>query len=198
MTTKPRPESRLAASLLAAQSGRVILRLWLLVVLALAGAFAPSRAGARVAETRTWDFFAANANVRPESAPQVADSRLGFEGHGYELAPGYSQAAENAAVKLTQSEASALSKIKNILNKGIKPGPKGDISGAVADMVGAPIPKPGGGVWDHAQDLGGMLRGLRNNAAKLSNSTDPAAVAARQQAQQMIQTIEAAIKGNGL
>ena len=72
----------------------MILRLWLLVVLTLAGAFAPSRAGARTVETRTWDFFAATANARPESAPQVADSRLGFEGHGYELAPGYSQAAE--------------------------------------------------------------------------------------------------------
>jgi len=71
-------------------------------------------------------------------------------------------------VKLTQSEASALSKINNILNKGIKPGPKGDIAGGVADMMGSPIPKPGGGYWDHAQDLGGMLRGLRNNAAKLT------------------------------
>jgi hypothetical protein len=77
----------------------VILRLWLLVVLTLAGAFAPSRAGARTAETRTGDFFAATANARPESAPQVADSRLGFEGHGYELAPGYSQAAETTALK---------------------------------------------------------------------------------------------------
>jgi filamentous hemagglutinin len=71
-------------------------------------------------------------------------------------------------------------------------------AGGVADMMGSPIPKPGGGYWDHAQDLGGMLRGLRNNAAKLLNSTDPAAVAARQQAQQMIQQIQAAIKGNGI
>ena len=75
----------------------MILRLWLLVVLTLAGAFAPSRASARTVETRTWDFFAATTNARPESAPQVADSRLGFEGHGYELAPGYSQAAETTA-----------------------------------------------------------------------------------------------------
>lgn len=71
-----------------------MLRLWSLVILACVGAFAPSRASARVAETRTWNFFAATANARPESAPQVADSRRGFEGHGYELAPGYSQAAE--------------------------------------------------------------------------------------------------------
>lgn len=133
-----------------------------------------------------------------EIAPEVLALYALEFAQGFKIARIEATAAENAAVKLTQSEASALSKINNILNKGIKPGPKGDISGAVADMVGAPIPKPGGGVWDHAQDLGGMLRGLRNNAAKLSNSTDPAAVAARQQAQQMIQTIEAAIKGNGL
>lgn len=75
------------------------MRLWLLVVLTLVGAFAPSRASARVAETRTWDFFAATANARPESVPQVADSRLGFEGHGYELAPGSTQAAERTAAR---------------------------------------------------------------------------------------------------
>ena len=72
----------------------MILRLWLLVVLTLAGAFAPSRAGARTVETRTWDFFPTTANVRPESAPQVADSHLGNLVCGYELAPGYSQPAE--------------------------------------------------------------------------------------------------------
>lgn len=98
----------------------MILRLWLLVVLTLAGAFAPSRAGARTAETRTWDFFAATANARPESAPQVADSRLGFEGHGYELAPGYSHAAENIPARGIQ------------LNKAI-----GD---ATADAIAARYP----------------------------------------------------------
>lgn len=76
-----------------------MLRLWLFVILACVGAFAPSRACARTAETRTWDFFATATNARPESAPQVADSRRGFEGHGYELASGYAHAAENAALK---------------------------------------------------------------------------------------------------
>lgn len=81
----------------------MILRLWLLVVLTLAGAFAPSRAGARTAETRTWDFFAATANAHPENAPQVADSHLGNLVFGYELAPGYSQAAENALPRQTMA-----------------------------------------------------------------------------------------------
>jgi hypothetical protein len=64
--------------------------------------------------------------------------------------------------------------------------------------VGNPIPKPGGGTYGHVQDLGNMLRGLRHNADALKNATDPAAIAARQQAQQAIQQMEAAIKGAGL
>jgi len=99
---------------------------------------------------------------------------------------------------LTQGEASAVNKIDNILTENLKPGPKGDISAAISDMVGNPIPKPGGGTYDHVQDLGNILRGLRNNADALKNATDPAGVAARQQAQQAIQQIEQAIKGAGL
>src|SRR6266545_6312322 len=105
---------------------------------------------------------------------------------------------KSAAKGLTQAEASAANKINNILTKNLKPGPKGDISGAIHDMVGNPIPKPGGGTYDHVQDLGNMLRGLRNNADALKNATDPAAVVARQQAQQAIEQIEAAIKGASL
>lgn len=72
----------------------MILRLWLLVVLACVGAFAPSRACARTAETRIWDFLATATNARPETEPQVAGTHLGFAACGYELASGYSQAAE--------------------------------------------------------------------------------------------------------
>ena len=36
-----------------------------------------------------------------------------------------------AAKTLTQAESSAVTKINNILTKNFKPGPKGDISGAV-------------------------------------------------------------------
>jgi filamentous hemagglutinin len=99
---------------------------------------------------------------------------------------------------LTQAETSAIRKIGNILTKNFKKGPKGDISGAVSDMVGNPIPKPGGGVYDHVKDLGDILRGLRNNADALRNSTDASALAARQQALQAIQQIEEAIQGAGI
>ena len=98
----------------------------------------------------------------------------------------------------TQRETSAINKIGNILTKNFKKGPKGDIAGAVSDMVGNPIPKPGGGVYDHVKDLGNILRGLRNNADALRNSTDASAVAALQRALQAIQQIEEAIQGAGL
>jgi RHS repeat-associated protein len=92
----------------------------------------------------------------------------------------------------------AIAKINNILQKNFKTGPKGDISGAIHDMVGNPIPKPGGGTYDHVADLDNILRGLRNNAEILKNSNDPAAATARQEALKVIQQIEDAVKGAGL
>jgi len=61
----------------------------------LAGAFAPSRAGARMVETRAQNFFATATETRQETAPQVADPHQGNLVCGYELASGYSQAAES-------------------------------------------------------------------------------------------------------
>jgi hypothetical protein len=77
----------------------MLLRLWLLVVLTLAGALAPSRACAHVAETRTGDFFATATNSHQETESQVADSHQGFAVAGYETASGYPQAAETTALK---------------------------------------------------------------------------------------------------
>ena len=113
------------------------------------------------------------------------------------------KAAEEAAAAAKAARAAAkcekaAQKIKNILANNLKPGPKGDIAGAISDMVGNPIPKPGGGTWDHTQDLGNILRGLQNNVDALQNATDPNQIATRQQAQQAIQQIQQAIKGAGL
>jgi RHS repeat-associated protein len=103
-------------------------------------------------------------------------------------------AAARAAAKCEK----AAQKLGNILGKNLKGGPKGDIAGAISDMVGNPIPKPGGGTWDHTQDLGNMLRGLQNGVDALQGATDPAQVAVREQAQQAIQQIQQAIMGAGL
>jgi hypothetical protein len=69
-------------------------RLWLLVILVGVGAFAPSRADARGAETCARGFLATATTARPESEPQVAGLHQGFPACGYESASGYSQAAE--------------------------------------------------------------------------------------------------------
>jgi hypothetical protein len=71
-------------------------RLWLVVILALAGAFAPSRVDARGAETCAQGFLATATTARPQPESQVAGTHQGFAAWGYELASGYSQAAENA------------------------------------------------------------------------------------------------------
>ncbi len=99
---------------------------------------------------------------------------------------------------VTQKVSSAITKINNILRNNFKRGPVGDVSGAVSDMVGNPIPKLSGRTYDHVQDLGNMLRGLRKAASSLSGSNDPAAVAAYQQALQAIQEMEDGIMGAGL
>ncbi|MGH8020909.1 MAG: hypothetical protein ACREIA_22020 [Opitutaceae bacterium] len=106
----------------------MILRLWLFVVLTLAGAFAPSRASARVVETRTWNFFPTATETRPESAPQVADSHLANPLHGYETASGCCLAAESgmkfgqATVKSTFAHGPHAGKTVGEVAAGIRSG----------------------------------------------------------------------------
>ena len=71
-----------------------MLRLWLLAIFVYVGAFAPSRADARGAETCAQGFLAMATTARPESEPQVAGLHQGFAACGYELASGYPQGAE--------------------------------------------------------------------------------------------------------
>lgn len=73
-----------------------MLRLWFLVILACAGALAPSRACARMAETRAEVFLLQLQDSRPESAAQVADSHLANPLHGYDFVSGCCLAAETA------------------------------------------------------------------------------------------------------
>ena len=65
-----------------------MLRLGFLVILACVGSFLPSRACARVAETRAEVFLLQLQDPRPESAAQVADSHLANPLHGYDLTSG--------------------------------------------------------------------------------------------------------------
>jgi hypothetical protein len=99
------------------------------------------------------------------------------------------------ASRLTQAQQRAIAKIDNATRDHVTPG---DVSGAVADQMGSPIPKRTGGYWDHAQEMQDTLRGLRKNAQVLEGVEGPAAAAARQKAFAAIEKIEAAIKGAGI
>jgi hypothetical protein len=79
-----------------------MLRLWLLLILACAGALTPSRAGARGVENRTWDFFPTVAESRQESEPQVAGLHQGNLGCGYDIASGCCLAAESAGTQASE------------------------------------------------------------------------------------------------
>ena len=99
---------------------------------------------------------------------------------------------------LTEGQQTTIRKIDNTIRGHLKPGPRGDISGTISDMVGNPISKPGGGYWDHVQEMQNTLRGLRKHAATLKGIADPAAQASRQRALDAIAEVETAIKGAGL
>jgi len=108
----------------------VILRLWLLLVLACAGALAPSRAGARGAENRTWDFFPATTESRQENEPQVAESHQGNLVHGYETASGCCLAAESAAARTTLYRAVSPGEFADAVgNQVLRPGPNSYATG---------------------------------------------------------------------
>ncbi|WP_223458045.1 MULTISPECIES: polymorphic toxin type 28 domain-containing protein [unclassified Pseudomonas] len=96
--------------------------------------------------------------------------------------------------KLSQGQQRAISKIDNILSNF----KDSDITGTLKDMAGTPVPKPGGGYWDHLKEMNDMLRGLRNHAGPLKGVSDPAAQAARQRAIDSINRIESALNGAGI
>lgn len=103
--------------------------------------------------------------------------------------------APNIVKPLTQSEQAAIRKIGNIEKGHLTPG---DFTGSLRDVTGNPVPKPGGGFWDHAQEMNNSLRGLRNAVDKLKDATDPAGVAAREKAMQLIQQILDHTAGAGI
>lgn len=99
---------------------------------------------------------------------------------------------------LTPAQQKAVNKINNTIKDHLKPGPTGDISGTVRDMLGNPVPKKNGGYWDHMNEMESTLRSLRKNSAVLNGVLDPVAQAARQRALSALNEIENALKGIGL
>jgi Bacterial toxin 28 len=119
---------------------------------------------------------------------------MNYFGSG-EGAAAESAAADLQATDLTQQQQAAIRKIGNNIQDHLTPD---DISGALRDMMGNPVPKPGGGYYDHLQELTNALQGLRRQADVLQGVNNPAAQAARQRALDAIRQVEDAIKGAGI
>jgi len=103
--------------------------------------------------------------------------------------------AASAARALTKAEERAITKIENTIRDHLSPK---DLRGALRDMVGNPVPKPGGGYWDHVREVNEAIGGLRKRAKTLEGLADPAAQAARQRALDAISRAEEMMRGAGL
>ncbi|EJN16394.1 large exoprotein involved in heme utilization or adhesion [Pseudomonas sp. GM79] len=99
-----------------------------------------------------------------------------------------------AAVKLNQSQQQSVTKITNTLNNF----KDHDIVGTLKDMAGTPVPKEGGGFWNHLQEMSERLTSLRKHSDRLKDVNNAEAQAARQAALDAIKRIEDAIMGAGI
>ncbi|EOU9535740.1 hemagglutinin repeat-containing protein [Cronobacter dublinensis] len=125
---------------------------------------------------------------------KLAEAIAGSKGNANTIIqPGSKQPVQIG--KLNQKQESAIRKIDNNIKNGLK---DHDIAGTLKDMDGNPVPKPGGGYWDHLQEMQNTLRGLRRNAETLKNVNNPEAQAAYRRATDAINKIESAIKGHGI
>ena len=69
--------------------------------------------------------------------------------------------------KLTRSQQKAIKSANNTINDHLK---ESDISAAIEDLKGNPIEKPGGGYWNHAQEVKDAYPGLIRAKNMLSGS----------------------------
>lgn len=102
--------------------------------------------------------------------------------------------ASGVAVKLNQSQQQSVTRISNTL-KNFK---DHDIVGTLKDMAGTPVPKEGGGFWNHLQEMSERLISLRKHSDKLKDVNNAEAQAARQAALDAIKRIEEATSGVGI
>lgn len=97
---------------------------------------------------------------------KLAEAIAGSKGNANtNIQPGSKQPVQ--IEKLNQKQENAIRKIDNSIKNGLK---YHDIAGSLKDMDGNPVPKPGGGYWDHLQEMQNTLRGLRRNAETLKTS----------------------------
>ena len=99
------------------------------------------------------------------------------------------------SVPLTQTQLRAINRINNIIKDYLT---DKDITGALRDITGNPVPKPSGGFWNHTQEINNAIRGLRNQRRVLEGLNTPEANTARQAALDAIRRVDAALNGAGI
>ncbi|EOC0210340.1 VENN motif pre-toxin domain-containing protein [Cronobacter dublinensis] len=84
---------------------------------------------------------------------KLAEAIAGSKGNANtNIQPGSKQPVQ--IEKLNQKQENAIRKIDNSIKNGLK---YHDIAGSLKDMDGNPVPKPGGGYWDHLQEMQNTL-----------------------------------------
>lgn len=158
-------------------------------IAAVAARINAAAAGAGLAFARLvhWpgNLFGAEASAVPEAAGANAQR----------TAPAVQTAVANAQtavrqVTLTQKQLAAIRRIDNAIRDHLQPK---DISGFLHDLMGNPIPRKGGGHYQHLQEMSNLLRGLIRRARDLDGVNHPAAQAARERALDAINRIDNAI-----
>jgi len=86
-----------------------------------------------------------------------------------------------------EAENAAMEGIRNNIKDHLKPS---DISGAIRDLRGIPVPRPGGGApYQHLKEVSNALNGMWKDAERLEECTEPLAQQARQQALDKIKDV---------
>ncbi|GMK38808.1 hypothetical protein PCCS19_18620 [Paenibacillus sp. CCS19] len=73
----------------------------------------------------------------------------------------------NSSCKLTRTQQVTITTLQNIINDHLT---DMDFSGTLRDLQGNPVPKPGGGYWDHLGEMQDSLRGLQGIQRSLNGS----------------------------
>ena len=74
---------------------------------------------------------------------------------------------KNGSDGFTRSQSVALGRLNNIITNHMKPS---DFSGTELDLQGNPVPKPGGGTWNHMNEMNNSYEGLKSVRNTLEGS----------------------------
>lgn len=101
-----------------------------------------------------------NSKYKVKKGPKIGDAKVN-------KAKGTSGAKVDPIDSLTPAQRSSINKVDNIIKNNLT---EGDFSGTLADLQGKPIPKPGGGYWDHLTEMKQSYKGLSSAKKSIEGS----------------------------